>query len=309
MLKEILRQLHAGVPAEEVKEKFKQVLENANPEEIARIEEELVKEGMPREELRRLCDVHLAVFGEQLGKQELKTPVGHPISILMEEHKILTERAEKLKIVVSLIEEACDVVYVGDALTELQHIAKDMLDAEKHYLREENVLFPVLEKHGITEPPAIMWMEHNQIREIKKKLGFLAEKWNSMTFSDFKTQLVEAAKPLCEVLPSHFFKENNILFPTALQVITNEEWEAIRAEFDEIGYCCFTPPQATARPRTEMQKTEAAAVASDVLQFETGSLSRDEVEAVLDSLPIDISLIDSNDAVKYFNKAEKRIFV
>jgi PAS domain S-box-containing protein len=46
-----------------------------------------------------------------------------------------------------------------------------------------------------------------------------------------------------------------------------------------------------------------------MLEFETGSLSKEEVEAVLDSLPVDISFIDKEDRVKYFNKAEGRIFV
>ena len=307
MLKEIIKQLHDGVPPQEVKEKFRQILRGTSSEDIARIEQELVKEGMPREELQRLCDIHLAVFGEQLEKQEVHTPPGHPISILMEEHKMLTQRAERLEVLVKMIEEACDVVYVGDLLTEVQGIVKDFADAEKHYLREENVLFPMLEKHGITEPPAIMWMEHNQIRDIKKKLRSLVENWNAISFHDFKTQLGEVAKPLCSILPSHFFKENNILFPTALQVVTSKEWEEARKEFDEIGYCCFTPPQVTVALQTERRKTET--VPEGLLQFETGSLSKEEAEAVLDTLPIDISFIDKDDRVKYFNKAEKRIFV
>jgi hypothetical protein len=307
MLKEIIKQLHDGVPPQEVKEKFRQILRGTSSEDIARIEQELVKEGMPREELQRLCDIHLAVFGEQLEKQEVHTPPGHPISILMEEHKMLTQRAERLEVLVKMIEEACDVVYVGDLLTEVQGIVKDFADAEKHYLREENVLFPMLEKHGITEPPAIMWMEHNQIRDIKKKLRSLVENWNAISFHDFRTQLGEVAKPLCSILPSHFFKENNILFPTALQVVTSKEWEEARKEFDEIGYCCFTPPQVTVALQTERRKTET--VPEGLLQFETGSLSKEEAEAVLDTLPIDISFIDKDDRVKYFNKAEKRIFV
>jgi DUF438 domain-containing protein len=151
MLKEVIKQLHAGVPPEQVKGEFKKLLETTSSEEIAKIEQELVKEGMPREELQRLCDVHLAVFSDQLGKQQLNIPPAHPISILMEEHKILTQRAERLQTLVSMVEEACDVVYVGDVLKEIQQISKQFQEAEKHYLREENVLFPVLEKHGITE--------------------------------------------------------------------------------------------------------------------------------------------------------------
>lgn len=54
---------------------------------------------------------------------------------------------------------------------------------------------------------------------------------------------------------------------------------------------------------------ETAPAPEGVLQFETGSLSKEEIEAILNALPVDISFVDANDAVKYFNKAEKRIFV
>ncbi len=307
-LKEIIRQLHDGVPPQEVKAKFKDVLEKTNSEDIARIEQELAKEGMPREELQRLCDVHLAVFADRVQGQELNIPSGHPISILMGEHKILLQKVERLKILVNLIEEACDVVHVGDALKELQNITKDFHDAEKHYLREENVLFPLVEKHGITEPPAIMWMEHDQIRDKEKMLRSLTEKWNTISFDDFKKQLTDASEPVCRMLPSHFFKENNMLFPTALQVARSEEWEDARNEFDEIGYCCFTPQPLTSRPPTEKQKPEEFPTAG-ILQFETGSLSKEEMEGILNALPVDISFVDKEDRVKYFNKADKRIFV
>jgi PAS domain S-box-containing protein len=309
MLKEAIKQLHNGVPPQEVKQKFKKVLEGTSAEDIARIEQELVQEGMPREELQRLCDVHLAVFADQVQKQELYLQPGHPINILMEEHKILLKHAERLETLVKMIDEACDIVYVGDALKEIQNIVKDFGDSENHYLREENALFPIMEKHGITEPPAIMWSEHNQIREIKKNLRNLVEKWNTMPFADFKTKLDEAAKPVCSLLPSHYYKENNILFPAALQVITNREWEKIRKDFDEIGYCCFTPKELIAEVKVEEQETEEVAMPKGTLQFENGSLAKEEIEAIFDTLPIDISFVDKYDAVKYFNKAEKRIFI
>jgi len=310
ILKEILRQLHSGASPEELKEKFKHVLKDTSSEDIARIEQELVKEGMPREQLQKLCDVHLAVFAEQVQGQEIHLAAGHPINILMEEHRIMLERADRLKVLVGMIEKACDVVYVGDALKELQEIAKDFADSEKHYLREENVLFPTLEKHGVTEPPAVMWMEHNQIREVKKNLRSLVEKWNTIHFDEFKAKLADAAEPLCEILPSHFFKENNILFRTALKVITDSEWIDVQKEFDEIGYCCFTPKTLIeATQATVAEKPKAATEQEGTVQFETGRLTKEEIEAILDTVPLDISFVDANDQVKYFNKAEKRIFV
>jgi len=311
MLKEVIKQLHAGASPKEVKERFRQVLEGVSPVEIARIEQELIKEGMSKEEIQRLCDVHMAVFREQLEKQKLDVSLEHPINILMEEHKIMLQIAEKLSAIANRVQQLSDESYIGDTLHRLQHIAEDFQDSEKHYLREENVLFPNLEKHGITEPPAIMWTEHNQIREKKKQLSKLIENHNALGFQDFKKQLAENAEALNSILPSHFFKENNILFPTALRVITSGEWKEIRTEFDEIGYCCFTPPHLTgAAQMKEAKKEEKALIApKGMLQFETGTLTKEELEAILDTLPVDITFVDKEDAVKYFNKAEKRVFV
>jgi DUF438 domain-containing protein len=309
LLKEIIRQLPSGARPEEVKEKFKDTLKDVTSEDIINVEQELVKEGMPREELQKLCNIHMAMFGEQLSEQELLLAPGHPISIQIEEHRIMLERAEKLEELVGLVEEACDSVYVNDVMTELQNIAKDFQDSEKHYVREENVVFPIAEKHGITEPPAIMWMEHDEIREVKRKFIHLVEKWNAMTFEEFKKRLSETTKPLCSLLPSHFYKENNILFPATLEAASIDEWVEARKEFDEIGFCRFTPPAAIVKMETGKPLTTTSAASEETLKFETGSLSKEEAEAILDVLPIDISFVDKNDAVKYFNKAEKRIFV
>jgi PAS domain S-box-containing protein len=130
-----------------------------------------------------------------------------------------------------------------------------------------------------------------------------------MTFEEFKKRLGEIAKPLCSLLPSHFYKENNILFPSTLQVTTIDEWIEARKEFDEIGYCCFTPTAAIAQMKTEEINAKEAAISDKTVKFETGTLATEEIEGILDTLPIDISFVDKNDSVKYFNKAEKRIFV
>jgi len=311
MLKELIKQLHAGASPQEVKERFKQLLESVTPSEISRIEQELVEEGMPREEIQRLCDVHLAVFREHLEKQRTDLPSGHPLNILMEEHKIMLQLAEKLERIADKLHKAGDATHIYDEVHNLQHITEDLKESEAHYLREENVLFPYLEKHGVTEPPSIMWMEHNRIREKKKELYTLIERYDTVDFQLFKRELREIAKTLNSLLSNHFFKENNILFPVAMQVIAKNEWKKIREEFDEVGYCCFTPPHATAPQveRVKEEKTEEPIKAVEALQFETGSLSKEEIEAILDSLPVEITFVDKEDRVKYFNKAEERTFV
>ncbi|MCQ5337592.1 MAG: DUF438 domain-containing protein [Candidatus Methanomethylicia archaeon] len=305
VLKDILKQIHMGIPIEKIKENFQKFLENVSPSEIVEIEQELISEGISREEIQRLCDLHLAIFKEQLEKQKIEITPTSPIGILIEEHKMLQQITEKLIILNEKIQKAENIDLVIEELSQIKHILNELIDAEKHYLREENVLFPILEKHGITEPPAIMWMEHNQLRENKKQLKTLIDNSTRISFSDFKEQLSKLISSIKSILDAHIYKENNILFPVAQRVITEREWIDIREDFDEIGYCCFTP--LIEKPPIEKIAKEEKPM--DTLQFDTGNLTKEEIEAILNTLPIDITFVDKDDTVKFFNKAEKRIFV
>jgi PAS domain S-box-containing protein len=309
LIKEAIRQLHDGVPPEQVKEKFRHVLEGTDSLEIAKIEQELANEGMKREEMRRLCDVHMAIFKEQLEKQQPNLQPSQPISILMEEHKIILKMADQLMSLANKVLKVSDMNYATAEIHEVEHLAEDFTDSEKHYLREENVLFPHLEKHSITEPPAVMWMEHNDIRELKKEVHKLIKNVDETGFQSFKDKLWETAKALSTLLQNHFYKENNVLFPAAMNVITEQEWVDIRKEFDEIGYCCFTPPELI----TIAQKTEVAQAPPQapegMIQFETGNLTKEQLASLLNTLQVDITFIDADDTVRYFSKPEKRFFV
>jgi len=285
ILKSIIKQLHEGADIEEIREKAKEILKDLTPDEISEVEQELVKEGITREEMEKLCDVHLEVFRESIEKSSISVSEWHPLHILMEEHRILLNHARML----GERAERED----GDGIRE---ILEHLKEAEKHYLREENVLFPYIEKHGITEPPAIMWMEHDKIREMKKRIYSAAENGNY-------EMLKRASDGLAEMLSHHFYKENNILFPTALKVVEEGEWKEIRREFDEIGYCCFIP-EKLADDEGKKKKEDGGRIS-----FATGSLSKEEMETMLDALPFDITFIDRDDRVRYFNQSKDRIFV
>ncbi|NPV07608.1 MAG: DUF438 domain-containing protein [Anaerolineae bacterium] len=304
VIKEVIRRLHSGATAEEMTRRFGQVLHGVSATEIAQIEQELIEEGMPREEVHRLCDVHLAVFRESLAAGETLAPPGHPIHTLMEEHRIMLAQAQELA---ELAQELKEVDYIGrEAEERLEKAAEEMRSAESHYVREENVLFPYLEKHGITQPPAIMWMEHDQIREIKKGVLGVLGRHQEMPVADFAEQLAAAAVTLAETLASHFFKENNILYPASLRVITEEEWPEVRAEFDDLGYASFTPAMPPAEGRREA--LEVGAGPEGMVRFRTGTLSVEALEAVLDALPLDVTFVDKDDRVRYFNDIAERIF-
>ncbi|MGQ9699598.1 MAG: DUF438 domain-containing protein [Candidatus Bipolaricaulaceae bacterium] len=191
-LKGILRRIHAGEDPQTLTEEFRNAVGSITPLEIAQIEEELVREGIPPEEIQKLCDLHLALFRESLDREEVLAPAWHPVGILMAEHRELLRIVEHLSQAVAT-----------NNRPEIEHIREHLRESAKHYLREENVLFPVLEKHGIVEPPRVMWSEHQEIRELKKQIQ-----------TEEGPRLKDLVVALGEMLSSHFFKENRILLPT-----------------------------------------------------------------------------------------------
>lgn len=304
-LKELIKALHAGARPDEMKEKFKEVLKDTGTTDIAKVEEELIAEGMPLEEVRRLCDVHLAVFGESLEKPESGLTPGHPVYILLIEHELVKEYVREISALLPRVEQAKDINGMVNPLSKIGEMLGHLKEYEKHKVREENSLFPYLEKHGITQPPAIMWSEHDEQRKEIKETSATLDNRGTIRFEDFKSRLVQRLRKLTELIPAHFYKEENILFPTALKLITDQEWREIKASMDELGYCYFTPKEAIGKT---VELAKEAMEKEGEITLETGSMSKAELEAMLNTLPIDITFVDREDTVRYFNQSKDRLF-
>ncbi len=303
ILKSIIRRIHEGEDPETVKRDFAEALRGTGPLDVAQAEEELIKEGMPREEIQKLCEVHLSLLRESLENQSGLAPVGHPIHILMEEHRILLATSQELQ---SICGELVKTGREPDVTSSsrLRHLLDILKDSTTHYLREENVLFPILEKHGITEPPKVMWMEHDQIRETEKRIFAVGPDKDQMVIKDLH-KLERASSELAHLLESHFYKENNILFPTSLKIFNQSEWVLVKREFDDIGYCSFTPAVKQAGKEVTPPKT----VTADEVGLESGTIPTHVLQAMLNTLPVDITFVDDQDRVRYFNEPAERIFV
>ncbi len=227
----------------------------------------------------------------------------HPLKILMEEHKILLEFAIKLKEIALSFHDRQRPAQ--EEIEALRHITNHFKESESHYLREENVLFPYLEKHGITQPPMIMWSEHQEIRKRKGELYQIFEELISNESKPSIEKFKNLAIQIEALLQSHFLKENSVLFPTSQRVITDMEWEEIKKEFDHIGYCCFTPGLKKEEEKEEDLKPKG----DGLIKFPTGSIRIDELEAILNTLPVDITFVDKDDKVRYFSESRDRIFL
>jgi uncharacterized protein (DUF2249 family) len=108
----------------------------------------------------------------------------------------------------------------------------------------------MLEKHDVVEPPSIMKMDHVEFRKAKRELFQLSHNYWTYEFSQFKKRTVELGEYLSRELAGHIFKEDNILYQIALQVLTPQEWEEVKVGCDKIGYCCFTPEDQAEQART-----------------------------------------------------------
>ncbi len=308
ILKELIMELHNGKSVDEVKERFGQLIEGVSATEISAMETALIKEGMPVSEVQRLCDVHAAVFKGSIEdihrpEKEEDNP-GHPVFTFRAENRAI-ERLLRKKIRPALAE------FLQESKPESHAMLKEgmsqLWELDKHYLRKENLLFPYMEKYGITAPPKVMWGVDDEIRaDIKEVIRLLSEK---EVDKQMLGQQLEAALGRVEEM---IFKEENILFPMVLETLSEDEWLKIAKESAEIGYCLYEPKQewkpAKVNVEEKVQQQGEVPAGEGYINFETGLMSQEEIEAVFNTLPVDITFVDKDGAVKFFTQGKERIF-
>ena len=242
--KNLLKELKKGNVSEKTKQKAKQILQSVDAKTLGIMEQELIREGISHDEIKKsLCDIHLEVLRDSLVKSRIEVKPPHPINTFMEEHKIIVDSLKELSSLVERIKSKKSFDETGIDLEKLKDVAHHLVEAESHHQREEDVLFPKLREHDITEPPDIMKEEHVEFRKRKQELYKIAQNPAELPFKKFKSRVIELGQYLSQELESHIFKEDNILYQIALQVLTKKEWDEVKRECDKIGYCCFTPKE------------------------------------------------------------------
>jgi uncharacterized protein len=237
----ILKRMNSGEPLENIKNETKDLLEQINPTELSLAEQKLIEEGMKPEELRGLCVIHMEMLKGNLEKLKAAVSSDHPLQTLVSEHDKLLGFLDQLdKLNFYLQGKGANEIPTED-LDQLKNLAEQIISAENHHLREENALFPELEKLGITGPTRIMRLEHNELRARKRNLIDLASNFNTSNKDESLKEINDTAKYIVFNLRDHIFKENHILYPSALENIREtSKWSDIKEKCDAIGYCPFT---------------------------------------------------------------------
>ncbi|MEO0181251.1 MAG: DUF438 domain-containing protein [candidate division WOR-3 bacterium] len=268
-LKELLRRLHEGASLEELRPRFAEIAGDVSPAEIGAIEQELVKEGLDPQEITKLCNLHVQLFQEAMERKMAEQfPEGHPLRVFQEENRRIAGALSAFRDAIA----SRDPLRIRQALDVLSII-------DKHYIRKENVLFPLLERHGITAPPQVMWAVHDQIRAMLKEANELAQKGDI-------AGLIPVGEKLASEAEGMINKEENILFPMLMETLSPEEWgEAAKPHFEE-----YAPPAS-----------------KELISLEVGQLTPEQINLILKNLPVDITFVNENDEVMYYSDKE-RIF-
>jgi hypothetical protein len=304
----IVKELHAGKSVEEVKPRFEELIADVEATEIAAMEQKLIEGGVPDSEVKRLCDVHVQVFADALeGHEPVKAPVGHPIDTFQRENRALLQVTASLRKVAEKIGEP-PVREEWERLKPALAGALDrLLEVDKHYLRKENQLFPFLEKHGVEGPSKVMWAIHDDVRALMKQA-------RAALADDEPALAVSTAQAVAKMADDMVTKEEKVLYPMAIDTLSEAEWREIRAGEDEIGYALLGDVPAWPAGAAAAAGTAAAAAGpsvpagpSDAVPLVTGALTAEQLGLMLTALPVDISFVDENDEVRFYSEGE-RIF-
>lgn len=224
-------------------------------------------------------------------------PQGHPVSIYFEEKKLIQRLAEELQ--------------DTDPATQDQkfyNIFNQLAGIERRFERKENQLFPFLEKRGWNGPSQGMWSFHDNLRE---QFRLLRKKMEAREFEEVQRDSQYLISGIYRLL----LVEQNVLFPNALNLLTEQDWKQVRKGEEEIGWMLPEAPSAFPEeqeeyihPSQDTSKRDLSFSLEDRHHYDEGYMTVEQVNLLLKTMPLDLTYVDENDKVIFYNRGEERVF-
>lgn len=304
LLKHLILQLHNGEAPEQVKSRLINLLHSVPYNEVVEVEQELIAEGLPEEDILRLCDIHTAVLDGSIDTSTAKgVPDGHPVDTFIKENRELEKRIDLTYGMFDVLKTLKDSD-IADYTMGLRSLFNQLSDVDKHYLRKEYLLFPFLEKAGITGPPKVMWGKHDETRALLKAAHEALK--SELTKDELETVCSLVLQPAIDAIEGMIMKEEQILLPMCLDTLTDENWYQIHKETTIYGFCLYDP-SVEWKPEIVKQE-EAIFMPGNAIKLSSGSFDMKELEALFVTLPVDITFVDKDDKVKFFSHSPNRVF-
>ena len=307
-LKGFLKRLGTGEELGAVREDFASQFKHVEASEIMKAEQGLMREGTPLEEVQQLCDLHSALFHgstihEQMDAEHAKVEaileaqeksksvvtlvetVGHPLNQLTEENKALDALIESIR------PKVADKTATIDDVNTVRQVSV-------HYAKKGDLLYPKLKvDYAIGGPSMVMWTVDGDIRD---QLGDLAR--SSQSVDDWYRRFDELLTRAQEMI----YKEQNILFPICAENFSKEEWYQIykdTAQYEDIfGVKRIAWTEADAALATQSTKSSGD---DNAIGLIGGTLTVEQLDAMLNTMPMEVTFVDHEDINRYFNDGEK----
>lgn len=306
LLKHMILQLHKGEAPAEVRKRLVELLKKIPYNDVVQVEQELINEGLPEEEVLKFCDIHTEVLEghiDQSGAKEI--PPGHPVDTFKKENKELLKIVRTLTRFYEKVNKPKDLDQ-ETYIIQLKAFFNNLADVEKHYLRKENLLFPYLEKYNITGPPKVMWGKHDETRELLKVAHEGLAIRGELSIDEIHTLVELVLKPASTAISDMVMKEEEILLPMCMDKLTDEDWYQVSRQSVEIGFCLYDP-EIEWKPEG-IEAVPVSKTMDGMVRLPTGKFSVHELTAMFNTLPVELTFVDSQDKVKFFSHGRKPIF-
>ncbi len=225
-------------------------------------------------------------------------PEGHPIKVYLDENKLIRELIFKI-----------NSINIEESSEEFIKLFAKLCLVEKHFARKENQLFPYLEKYGWTSPSQNMWAFHDQIRDEIKAAHNAIKSQNILSISQNLHRVFESLEHILQV-------EEGRLLPRAFSMLSSDDWEEMRGGDEEIGWMFDEAPpafpaiseQEYIHPSQDTKRRKLPFSLDNRIKLDEGFLLPDQINWLLKFMPVDITYVDENDIVLFYNRGDNRVF-
>jgi uncharacterized protein len=285
-----------GENRKDIVDRYWQMTRSVTPEETMKVLDHLLQKGYSTAVVKENTGRLLNVFHEPLRLATWKKPeAGHFLFYMMLENREVEKIMAEIKRITKIIFSGKEVT-PREYFSSLLELINSLKDYNLHYIKKENILFPYIEK---TFPEyrclQIMWSFHDDYRKSIRTLESL------LSGTPDKALLnQEIGKLFFTVLPV-IFREEQVVYPVAIKAIPRKVWDEMLVQGMETGWCYGVKPELPV-PKVSGE------VLGALNDLGTGSLSIQQIVAMMNTLPLDITFVDENDEVRYFSDAGDRIF-
>lgn len=305
-----LNYLKGNISLQAAKKEMQTSFKSVTAQEFAICEQYLQQYGISDDVLAERMDEILEIFDGVLISNKLDVPLGHPIRTYLDE-------VEAIRIVLNQIINMVEKKFIKNQWTEIYDKLEEI---NIHFARKQNQLYPSLESRGFDKPSKVMWTLENNIKDIIKKAKEYLDDNEDEKFINIQNEVVEIVEDM-------MVKEEEILYPTSMDLLSEEDFIKMRRGDDEIGYCLIKQPPFYGNEERKdkeissndeflkdlanvLQKHGILNTSSknEMLDVSQGKLTLEQINLIFKHLQVDLSYVDENEIVKFYSDTKHRVF-